>query len=134
MLIPDVVKQCLTCSETTVAVKLMLILLQFQIISKRAKRLKKEEGEDDYGYVEPEIIPEGKISIKLTLEFLAKNQENPEKYNADYLAREYKLDHDTATRIMKYYQLFQLYTPRPKNPPKLEESKPSDKMLDEKKS
>ena len=84
--------------------------------------MRKVENEDYYGYEEPDKLSHGKITIKRTLDFLAKNQQEPEKYNVEYLAKEYKIDSDTAQRIMKYYQLFQLFTPKPQGAQQLKES------------
>lgn len=52
--------------------------------------------DSEFGYQEPEIIPEGKITLKQVMNILVQHQEDGKKYNASYFSSQYKLTEEDA--------------------------------------
>ncbi|ELU10393.1 hypothetical protein CAPTEDRAFT_149484 [Capitella teleta] len=69
----------------------------------------------EYGYKEPERIPEGRISIMKALELLNKNSEDPKANTAAVLAAEYKLKEDDCDNIVKHFHALMLHMPKDKD-------------------
>lgn len=67
--------------------------------------------ESMFGPDEPERIPEGKLTIRQTLELLCRFQSEPDKWTSEALCEEYKLDSATMENVIKYYMAFNLYVP-----------------------
>lgn len=65
-----------------------------------------------FGYAEPKMIPTGRISLRLALEMLSRHQAQPTVWTANKLSSEYDLDAANASRITKYFQVFELYMPQ----------------------
>lgn len=61
-----------------------------------------------YGYEEPEIIPEGKCSLRQVLEFITKHQDSPKEHSIETLAENYKINVNDMENILKYFHVFHL--------------------------
>ncbi|KAL1123274.1 hypothetical protein AAG570_002360 [Ranatra chinensis] len=70
---------------------------------------------DDLAFMEPEVIPAGKISLKQALKILSQHQSNSEAYNMYYVSDNYKIGKEVAENILHYYKTFKVYIP-PKEP------------------
>lgn len=52
----------------------------------------------EYGLMEPEVIPEGKITLRQALKFITDHQEDPRTNSADTIANSYKLDKTVTSK------------------------------------
>uniref|UniRef100_A0A4P6DGT4 Putative hipothetical protein rhodnius neglectus n=1 Tax=Rhodnius prolixus TaxID=13249 RepID=A0A4P6DGT4_RHOPR len=67
--------------------------------------------DSEFGYQEPEIIPEGKITLKQVMNILVQHQEDGKKYNASYFSSQYKLTEEDAVNLLKYFSPFKVHIP-----------------------
>ncbi|XP_071491309.1 NADH dehydrogenase [ubiquinone] 1 alpha subcomplex assembly factor 4-like [Diadema antillarum] len=59
-------------------------------------------------FLEPDTIPEGRLSVGQALEMLAKHRQNKEEYSAERLSKEYKVDLKDTENILEYFQSFKV--------------------------
>lgn len=71
----------------------------------------------DYGYIQPENVPPGKINLKNALQLISDYQVDKIKNNPQKLALDYKLEVEMINTVLKYYKTFDLYI-SPKDKPK----------------
>jgi len=81
--------------------------------SEKKKRPKSKEylEEPEYGYMEPEVIPKGKLSMRQAVELITRHQSEPERWNADLIAKEYRLDLGITQKVLFYYRAYELWLP-----------------------
>lgn len=92
------------------------MLCLFQVKAKEPKpQLAREEQvvvqSPDYGYTEPEVIPEGKCTLRQALEFLTKHDES-ESYSVDQIASDYKLKPEDVQNIVNSFLCFRVHVPK----------------------
>ena len=66
----------------------------------------------EYGYLEPVVITEGKLSLRLALEMINLHKDDPKVNSASILAEKYNLDVQTTKNILEYFQPFNLILPK----------------------
>lgn len=66
----------------------------------------------DYGFTEPEVIPEGRASLRQALNFIAQHHLSPKDNSADTIAEQYKLNTTHVQNILKYFQTFHMHIPK----------------------
>ncbi|XP_067676640.1 NADH dehydrogenase [ubiquinone] 1 alpha subcomplex assembly factor 4-like [Haliotis asinina] len=66
----------------------------------------------EFGFLEPERIPEGRTSIRHAMQFITEHQTAPQNYTSSHIAREYKLDEAHVQQILKYFQTFHMHLPK----------------------
>lgn len=94
-----------------------------QIQSKRSlPEITKDVAETEMGFIEPEYIPPGKVTLKDSIKFIVQHQKFASKYTAEEIAKEYKLDAVQVENVLKHFQTFQLHLSKEtfKKNPKLE--------------
>ncbi|XP_046583351.1 NADH dehydrogenase [ubiquinone] 1 alpha subcomplex assembly factor 4-like [Haliotis rubra] len=85
-----------------------------QIKSKpRSMPERRDKLEDpEFGFLEPERIPEGRTSILHAMQFITEHQTAPQNYTSSQIAHEYKLDEAHVQQILKYFQTFHMHLPK----------------------
>lgn len=64
----------------------------------------------EYGYVEPNVIKEGHVSIKQALELIGKHHVDQENYKAEDIARDYKISTEDAEKVLLPINLLDIYS------------------------
>lgn len=72
------------------------------------------QGYFEYGYKETDVgkIPAGKTSLRQSIEFISKYQQNPKEYTAEIIADEYKLDIEIVKNILENFKMFEVHLPK----------------------
>lgn len=79
----------------------------------RSLPLSREKLEDsEFGYLIPDVIPEGRVSLKQVFEFIGKHQNDPTGYTAQMIADEYKLELNQVQDVLRHFQAFHMYVPK----------------------
>lgn len=60
---------------------------------------------------EPDVIPEGKCTVKQALKFLTEHGASPYLYDSKRIAEEYKLPEEVTRNILKYFSALELFEP-----------------------
>ncbi|XP_076113707.1 NADH dehydrogenase [ubiquinone] 1 alpha subcomplex assembly factor 4-like [Mytilus galloprovincialis] len=79
------------------------------IVAKKMPESRKETEDPEFGFDEPASIPEGKVTLRKTLEFILNHQKYPEEYTSEQVAKEYKLDPVQVKHVLKHFQTFELH-------------------------
>ncbi|XP_076466422.1 NADH dehydrogenase [ubiquinone] 1 alpha subcomplex assembly factor 4-like [Babylonia areolata] len=66
----------------------------------------------EYGFPDPEQIPEGRASLRQMLEFISMHHLNPRQNSAEKIALDYKLDVTQVRSVLKYFQTLNLHIPK----------------------
>jgi NADH dehydrogenase [ubiquinone] 1 alpha subcomplex assembly factor 4 len=66
----------------------------------------------EFGYKEPEKIPDGRISIKKALDLVNKHASDREQFTAEVLASEYKLNVIDCQNVVKHFNPLLLHVPK----------------------
>ena len=53
-------------------------------------------------------MPEGKCTIRQAVHFITEHAKDPHTYTAAHIAREYKLDEERVTKVLKHFQTLQV--------------------------
>jgi hypothetical protein len=61
-----------------------------------------------FGYVEPQRIPPGRVSLRQFLAYLQQHRDSPEEYSVDRFADMYTIKPETAQKLFKYHSLLAL--------------------------
>ncbi|XP_071800536.1 NADH dehydrogenase [ubiquinone] 1 alpha subcomplex assembly factor 4-like [Asterias amurensis] len=56
----------------------------------------------------PDEIPDGRLTVPMAIEMLAKHKRNPKEWPVDRLATDYKLDLKDAENILEYFNSFKV--------------------------
>ncbi|XP_041462439.1 NADH dehydrogenase [ubiquinone] 1 alpha subcomplex assembly factor 4-like isoform X2 [Lytechinus variegatus] len=59
-------------------------------------------------FLEPDEIPEGRLSVEQALELLARHKRNKKEYPAERLAQDFKMDLEDTKNILEYFQSFKV--------------------------
>ena len=76
---------------------------------RKLPEVRKFQKDPEFGFEEPEHIPVGKVTLRQALQFIVKHQEEPQKYTAEKLAQDYKIDTEKLRHVLKHFQTFQLH-------------------------
>uniref|UniRef100_T1IZL8 NADH dehydrogenase [ubiquinone] 1 alpha subcomplex assembly factor 4 n=1 Tax=Strigamia maritima TaxID=126957 RepID=T1IZL8_STRMM len=91
------------------------------------RKLPKTRGaysDPEYGFFEPEVIPTGKISMRQAIELLIRHQDDPDKWTAQMVAKEYKLDLVLTQQMLLYFRAYEMWMP----PKKAGSKRPQDSV------
>ncbi|CAF1262493.1 unnamed protein product [Adineta steineri] len=61
-----------------------------------------------FGYVEPQRIPPGRISLRQFLAYLQQHRDSPEEYSIERFSDMYTIKPETAKKVFKYHSLLAL--------------------------
>ncbi len=61
-----------------------------------------------FGYVEPQRIPPGRVSLRQFLAYLQQHRDSPEEYSIDRFADMYTIKPEIAQKLFKYHNLLAL--------------------------
>ena len=53
----------------------------------------------DLGYIEPIIVPKGKITLMQLMQLLADHEEKPEVYNVSRISEKYSISNENTSKI-----------------------------------
>ncbi|GFG30075.1 hypothetical protein Cfor_06140 [Coptotermes formosanus] len=67
--------------------------------------------ETEFGYTEPVMIPQGRVTLKQAIKFITDHQTNPNTWTPEAIAKEYSITQDKIEKILLYYQTFQVHIP-----------------------
>ncbi|XP_038078203.1 NADH dehydrogenase [ubiquinone] 1 alpha subcomplex assembly factor 4-like [Patiria miniata] len=56
----------------------------------------------------PDEVPEGRLTVPMAMEILAKHKRNPKEWPVERLATDYKLDLTDTQNILEYFQSFKV--------------------------
>ena len=80
-----------------------------EIRNRFRNRLPKDRSRVDipiHAYTEPERVPIGRISLLRALDFIGKHSKNPEEFDAQTIAKQYRLDEEEVKNILEYFKPF----------------------------
>ena len=87
----------------------------FQQIKAKPGRLLPEDRRKtapaEYGFPDPERIPEGRASLRQVLEFISKHHLEPKQNTAETIATDYKLDATQVQHVLKHFQVLHMHIP-----------------------
>ncbi|KAK7107039.1 protein NDUFAF4 homolog [Littorina saxatilis] len=66
----------------------------------------------EYGFPEPERIPEGRASLRQVLGFISQHHLDPRQNSPEKIAMDYKLDPAQVKKIVQYFQTLQMHIPQ----------------------
>ena len=66
----------------------------------------------EFGYLEPSRIPQGRVSIRQSLEFITSHTMNPGVVTASTIAKEYKLNPVAVQEILDNFHMLDLTMPK----------------------
>ena len=69
-----------------------------------------DENSDDgaFGYVEPQRVPPGRVSLRQFLAYLQQHRDSPEEYSVHRFSDMYTIKPEVAERLFKYHTLLAL--------------------------
>ncbi|XP_031783576.1 protein NDUFAF4 homolog [Nasonia vitripennis] len=62
----------------------------------------------EFGFYESTVVKDGKVSLRQAMEFINNHKKNPEKYTAEAIAKEFKLDSKLTANILEFYKIFEV--------------------------
>lgn len=65
----------------------------------------------EYGYYEPEVVPEGRITLRQATKMISDAATDPSVWTAEVLARQYCLKREDAENILKYFRVYKIHVP-----------------------
>lgn len=65
----------------------------------------------EFGVFDVKSVPHGKISLRQVVEFLNHHHADPNLWNAELIAKEYKLDLTMTEQILRYFSLYNIAFP-----------------------
>lgn len=82
---------------------LILICLQEERFKKPSEkaRLPTERStpaSTELGYIEPIVVPKGKITLKQLMELLRQHREDPEVFSVERISDQYKISNENASK------------------------------------
>ena len=78
------------------------------LLNRLEKPLDENSPDGAFGYVEPQRIPPGRISLRQFLAYLQQHRDSPEEYSIDRFVDMYSIKSDIAQKIFKYHSLLAL--------------------------
>ena len=66
----------------------------------------------EFGFPDPERIPEGRASLRQAMEFITQHKLDPEHNSAEKIAMDYKLDPTQVQHVLSYFQTLQMHIPQ----------------------
>ncbi|KAK7491521.1 hypothetical protein BaRGS_00017160 [Batillaria attramentaria] len=86
-----------------------------EIVAKSARHMPENRSKNtpsDYGFMEPDIIPDGRASLRQALDFISQHHLNPQEYPADKIASQYKLSVSEVQNILQHFQTLHMHIPK----------------------
>lgn len=78
------------------------------LLDRLEEPLDENSADGAFGYVEPQRIPPGRVSLRQFLAYLQQYRDNPEEYTIDRFADMYAIKPETAQKVFKYHTLLAL--------------------------
>lgn len=69
-------------------------------------------ADDEFGYLEPDVIRPGRFSIRQALQFIGDHHTDTQRHSAANIAKEYNLDKEHVDIILKYFNVFNVQVPK----------------------
>lgn len=78
------------------------------LLNRLEESLDDESPDGAFGYVEPQRIPPGRISLRQFLAYLQQHRDNPQEYTIDRFVDMYAIKRETAEKVFKNHTLLAL--------------------------
>ncbi|CAF3671376.1 unnamed protein product [Rotaria sp. Silwood1] len=78
------------------------------LLNRLEESIDEKSADAAFGYVEPQRIPPGRISLRQFLAYLQKHRDSPEEYSIDRFIDMYTIKPDIAQKLFKYHNLLAL--------------------------
>ncbi|KAG7213137.1 hypothetical protein KM043_002452 [Ampulex compressa] len=72
--------------------------------------------EFEFGVFEPNVVPEGKCTLRHAATFISQHKQDPVEHNIDNIALKYKLDKKVVENVLKHFKIFELINIEPIEP------------------
>ncbi|KAL3883989.1 hypothetical protein ACJMK2_030215 [Sinanodonta woodiana] len=92
----------------------------------------RHEKSPEFGFHEPEKIPEGRVTLRSALNFITQHSVDPSSVTVEMIAKQYKIDRIQAQNVLTYFHTFKIHISEdflkkyPKLSKALEEGKNAD--------
>lgn len=83
--------------------------IYIQVTAKKLPQNRQILEDSEFGFEEPEVIPEGKLTLRHALEFIVKHQDDPQKNSVEQIAKDYNLQTSHVNEVLKHFQTFQMH-------------------------
>ncbi|XP_046407164.1 protein NDUFAF4 homolog [Ischnura elegans] len=70
--------------------------------------------ETDFGFLEPKMVPRGKVTLRQALKFIAEYQSDPKVSSIANIASQNNISESMTENIVKYFRTFEIYIPEKK--------------------
>ncbi|XP_014252576.1 protein NDUFAF4 homolog [Cimex lectularius] len=67
-----------------------------------------------FSYLEPDSVPEGKLSLSQAMKMITSHQEDPHKFNPAFLSQQYNVPINDIENILTYFSNFNVFIPEQK--------------------
>ncbi|CAF1304211.1 unnamed protein product [Rotaria sordida] len=78
------------------------------LLNRLEESIDEKSTDGAFGYVEPQRIPPGRISLRQFLTYLQKYRDSPEEYSIDRFVDMYTIKPEIAQKLFKYHNLLTL--------------------------
>jgi NADH dehydrogenase [ubiquinone] 1 alpha subcomplex assembly factor 4 len=85
-----------------------------QIVLTKKQRLpvdRSKTEDDEFGYLEPEVIRPGRCSIRQALKFIGDHYTDSSLHTAEGIAKDYKLDRIHVENVLRHFHVFHVQMP-----------------------
>ncbi|KAJ6638137.1 Protein NDUFAF4 like [Pseudolycoriella hygida] len=80
---------------------------------------KKQVVDYEYGYLEPEKVAPGRVTLRQAMTFISNHSSEPETWTTQRISDEYKLKPNIVDSVLKHFYTFELYVPEIKKKEKV---------------
>ena len=81
---------------------------KFPALDRLAEPLDESSVDGAFGYVEPQRIPPGRVSLRQFFAYLQQHRDKPGEYSVERFAEMYTIKAEVAERLFKYHSLLSL--------------------------
>jgi len=67
--------------------------------------------DDEFGYLEPEVIRPGRFTIRQALQFIGDHYSDPSTNSSTAIAKQYGLDKGRVEHVLSYFHIFHVQMP-----------------------
>jgi len=68
-------------------------------------------ADDEFGYLEPEVIRPGRCSVRQALQFIGDHYVDSSTHTVTSISKQYNLDKESVERVIKYFHVFNVQMP-----------------------
>jgi hypothetical protein len=79
------------------------------VLNRLDEPINENSADGVFGYVEPQRIPPGRVSLRQFLAYLQQHRDSPEEYSIDRFSEMYTIKPDITRQLFKYHSLLSLH-------------------------